>query len=500
MKRTGDYNGWTNWDTWNTALMMDNDQESYNESRRIVERYDYDPGKGEWALRDWAIEAIIGPTNAMALQDAQEWNDVPEHERLDPHYEDLQERNPQAADLVNQLGFGPDVSDYTPDLIDPELVNWSEIYEGILEELREDGTIEYEDEDPDAPGDLTLPEGWTAKVAADDWGDWEPAEGALDAQAMHRRPFYIIPQTGQPWIGEPGSFHPRDMPPNVVLGEVDDASRPPSVRFYNLDPYTQQAQQLTQLIRQQLQGYGRQAGWQRADDDFSDQNEAFESHDCDICGAKGTVRLKAGPTFRAKVCSECGSASVEPINGGPIDSRDVFGAEGWWTPEMTNLNQGVEIPGKAPGMPRNMETFQDSNSEPCPHCGRPNVPIYVTVCPECGMRIRPGFEIASGWEGAPAAQPGWKDDNSNNWLYLHGKVAFGDSFWTMANKLAEELGMTEEDTRFIENMVARNHLPESWDVAYGEITQGVPRIWASTIDRNHVWDVVKEAQGEHARV
>ena len=32
------YNGWTNWETWNTHLWMTNDQELYSVARGIVER------------------------------------------------------------------------------------------------------------------------------------------------------------------------------------------------------------------------------------------------------------------------------------------------------------------------------------------------------------------------------------------------------------------------------------------------------------------------------
>jgi len=34
-----DYQGWTNWETWNTSLMMDNEQELYNQVRELAEKY-----------------------------------------------------------------------------------------------------------------------------------------------------------------------------------------------------------------------------------------------------------------------------------------------------------------------------------------------------------------------------------------------------------------------------------------------------------------------------
>jgi 5-methylcytosine-specific restriction endonuclease McrA len=45
--------------------------------------------------------------------------------------------------------------------------------------------------------------------------------------------------------------------------------------------------------------------------------------------------------------------------------------------------------------------------------------------------------------------------------------------------------------------VARNHLPADIDIAYGEMRDGYPQIWASTLDRNAVWDAVaREHQGK----
>lgn len=435
MEHTADYNGWTNWETWNTALMMGNEEWSYNEARNIVSM-----STNSMRLRDWAIENIIGPMNARAIKDAQEWNDIPEWDRLDPHYEDLKERNPDAADLVNNLGFGPDTSDYQPQLIDPELVNWDEIFESYEEDLREEQGDEVEYEDPDSPSATTFPSEWVSKLAAN-------------------------------------------------IQTEDESPMDKAMRQYN----------------------ERQGAWNEIEPTQDEQDiQRLMSTNCGYCGDRGPLeRVDNGPHQIGVFCRVCKNGTYWDPNPDMLPDRFLpkarmptrrADADGWHEPAMTNLNQGVEIPGEAPGMPRNMETFQgDSNSEPCPHCGRPNVPIYVTVCPECGMRIRPGFEIAANFEGAPAlyADP----DPGNNWLYLNGKVATGDNFWSMAQKLAEEAGMSDEEIRFVTNQVARNHLPPDWDLAYGEVDEkGMPRIWASTVDRNHVWDVVKEAISEHTRV
>lgn len=129
-----EYNGWSNWHTWNTALMMDNEVETHDASRKIVEN-----GGTAEQLRDWTISNIIGPANQRAIQNAQEWNSIPEHDRLDYNYEDFKEKHPEAMDLFHGLVGGPDTGDANPSdsLIDPELVNWQEIYDHIKSEFEE---------------------------------------------------------------------------------------------------------------------------------------------------------------------------------------------------------------------------------------------------------------------------------------------------------------------------------------------------------------------------
>lgn len=62
--RTSDYNGWTNWDTWHTALLIDNEEEFQNESFRLVEN-----GASVEQFAAWALKAVVGPTNQQTLQD-----------------------------------------------------------------------------------------------------------------------------------------------------------------------------------------------------------------------------------------------------------------------------------------------------------------------------------------------------------------------------------------------------------------------------------------------
>jgi hypothetical protein len=122
--KTAEYNGWTNWETWNVGLMYDNDYDTYQAINSLVEN-----GATLQQFTDWVIENVIGPYNAERIADAKEWNSIPEDERMDYHFEDLKERSPQAADIVESLGFGADVSDDDPNIIDPNMVNWQELYD-----------------------------------------------------------------------------------------------------------------------------------------------------------------------------------------------------------------------------------------------------------------------------------------------------------------------------------------------------------------------------------
>lgn len=166
----GGFQGYSNWDTWNTKLHLDNEQKHYDAMNRIV-----GGGGTPEQVRDYALRHVVGPVNKQAIADAHEWNSIPEHDRLDHSYEDLKDKNPQAADLVNGLGFGPDVSDSQPDLIDPELVNWQEIHNSHKNAMDEEARYIQQQAGQPAPvqppaphpdqgqSDLTLPDHWTAR-------------------------------------------------------------------------------------------------------------------------------------------------------------------------------------------------------------------------------------------------------------------------------------------------------------------------------------------------
>lgn len=146
--KRSDYQGRTNWETWNTGLMIDNEQETNERARAIVEQgmeQGLDDNAIAAKLRDWAIPAIIGPNNQQSIESAKEWNSIPPEERLDYNYEDFKDKHgddPNAMDLFHGLVGGPDVSDTEPTLIDPELVNWLEIVQSIKDEFEENAEFE----------------------------------------------------------------------------------------------------------------------------------------------------------------------------------------------------------------------------------------------------------------------------------------------------------------------------------------------------------------------
>jgi transposase-like protein len=144
--KTADHHGWTNWETWHTKLILDNDQHLAEMQDRMAQE-----GWNPEQIRDWTTKHIIGPENKRKLEDAREWNEIPEAERTDPHYEEVANKGPQHKDIMEAWFGGPDVSDTTPNLIDPELVNWDEIHHNIHAE-RDEG-MKYEEEDQRLKGE-----------------------------------------------------------------------------------------------------------------------------------------------------------------------------------------------------------------------------------------------------------------------------------------------------------------------------------------------------------
>lgn len=147
--KRADHNGWTNYETWLVKSMIDNNREWLMYAEQLIDR-----GGIAQDLADWALRTIIGPENQEAMKGAQGWNDKTPWER--------EEEYPDTHMDYEQ--------DDTPNIIDPELVNWVEIGEHIKQDIENEYRYEHglpptwEDEkpDPDAPGDFRLPEGFSS--------------------------------------------------------------------------------------------------------------------------------------------------------------------------------------------------------------------------------------------------------------------------------------------------------------------------------------------------
>jgi hypothetical protein len=142
---------------------------------------------------------------------------------------------------------------------------------------------------------------------------------------------------------------------------------------------------------------------------------------------------------------------MDPYQAKTADTSLDASNDNWWGPQSVNLNQGVDIPGDAPGL-------QDDPDHPGKHIS-----------------------------------------TNQNWLYVNGQVAFGGHWWDLAHNLATESGLPETQVKYISNLIARNQMPEGYDIAVGEMNGQYPRIWMTNTDRNAVWDAVMRAVQDRDR-
>jgi hypothetical protein len=176
--KTADVEGYSNWETFNTAVMMANEQATREYSLELVKQ-----GGTPQDLANWALVTIVGPYNQEAIADAQEWNEIPYEERPTGK-ENMDE---DLTDLTNRFdeifGFEDNRADAVATTIDESLINWQEIYDGLLSDVKEDEEYRHNEgehmnqdpnryplcpecnpedkQDPDAPGETTIPENWT---------------------------------------------------------------------------------------------------------------------------------------------------------------------------------------------------------------------------------------------------------------------------------------------------------------------------------------------------
>lgn len=116
MLHKADYQGWTNDDTWHTNLLLDQDNEIYQQLRSRWNDMTADQ------LRDWALQHVIGPHNNRKLEEAREWNSIPMKERFEV-----------GGDYDQLSSWQLEDEDPSKWMIDPWEVNWEEILESHRE-------------------------------------------------------------------------------------------------------------------------------------------------------------------------------------------------------------------------------------------------------------------------------------------------------------------------------------------------------------------------------
>lgn len=147
-KKTSDYNGWTNWETWNVNLMMENDYEDYLYFSELTKR--------NISLEDFSMEVIkriIGPYNEQIRKDFDQYTDEEEVRMKMEHdleswrseaeikYPDDPEAQEEYVERIKNLIYGfmgePEPSDIAEHWLDESKVNWEEIYRHWIYKAKE---------------------------------------------------------------------------------------------------------------------------------------------------------------------------------------------------------------------------------------------------------------------------------------------------------------------------------------------------------------------------
>ena len=152
-KKVADYNGWTNWETWNTKLMMDNEYEIYKHFRKMIA--DGDPFE---EFVNHAIQMVVAPYNQNLLEDFQSMTDEEEIETKLQHdledwqadakrkYPDDPYAQEEYVEKMKSIVYGlmgePEPTDIANHWLDESKINWEEIYESMKSDWEEEQ--EYE--------------------------------------------------------------------------------------------------------------------------------------------------------------------------------------------------------------------------------------------------------------------------------------------------------------------------------------------------------------------
>ena len=172
-----------------------------------------------------------------------------------------------------------------------------------------------------------------------------------------------------------------------------------------------------------------------------------------------------------------GWRALEPITPDRLHLRGTSktsSADNWSTFENQETHS-VDPTGDAPGLQPEMPK--------CIKCGNPVNSDRDKLCIECqsaGDKFVPRVTQPLKYFAA----------NPDFWVYLDGKVGFGEHPWEIARQLAGALGYDKTKAEYLSNTIAANAVPQDIPCAIGQMLGGRPQIWASTVDRNWVWDEV----------
>jgi hypothetical protein len=83
--------------------------------------------------------------------------------------------------------------------------------------------------------------------------------------------------------------------------------------------------------------------------------------------------------------------------------------------------------------------------------------------------------------------------NGSKWVYIDGSVGFANEFHEAALQAGRESGMSDDDAQAISNLALVGGLDPHRDMAMGIIRSNRPQIYVSNVDRNWVFDTVRQA-------
>lgn len=137
--KIADYQGWTNWETWNTNLMMQNEYDSYKHFHNLVAT-----GASLNQLIADAIGLVVGPYNQQLQKDFSEISDDEEVEMKKQHQKEewwtkAEQAHPddylaqeefvrKMEELTYSFLGEPEPTDIANHWLDESKINWQEIY------------------------------------------------------------------------------------------------------------------------------------------------------------------------------------------------------------------------------------------------------------------------------------------------------------------------------------------------------------------------------------